>query len=55
MVVLGGMGNVWGVMVGALVLAWINAQGLKQIGSTFNDDVRDQHQLPVVQLRALRR
>ena len=37
MVVLGGMGNVWGVMVGALVLAWINAQGLKQLGSTFND------------------
>jgi branched-chain amino acid transport system permease protein len=37
MVVLGGMGNVWGVMVGALVLAWINAQGLKQVGSTFND------------------
>ncbi len=25
MVVLGGMGNVWGVMIGALVLAWINS------------------------------
>jgi branched-chain amino acid transport system permease protein len=36
MVVLGGMGNVWGVMVGALVLAWINANGLKQFGTTFN-------------------
>jgi branched-chain amino acid transport system permease protein len=24
-------------MVGALVLAWINAQGLKQLGSTFNE------------------
>jgi branched-chain amino acid transport system permease protein len=36
MVVLGGMGNVWGVMLGALILAWINAQGLKQIGTTFN-------------------
>ena len=37
MVVLGGMGNVWGVMVGALVLAWVNAQGLKQVGTTFNN------------------
>ena len=36
MVVLGGMGNVWGVMVGALLLAWINATGLKQVGVTFN-------------------
>ncbi len=36
MVVLGGMGNVWGVMLGAIVLAWVNAQGLKQIGSTIN-------------------
>jgi branched-chain amino acid transport system permease protein len=36
MVVLGGMGNVWGVMIGALVLAWVNAQGLKQVGNTVN-------------------
>ena len=36
MVVLGGMGNVWGVIIGAMVLAWVNAQGLKQIGSTIN-------------------
>jgi branched-chain amino acid transport system permease protein len=36
MVVLGGMGNVWGVMIGALVLAWFNSTGLKQIGATFN-------------------
>jgi branched-chain amino acid transport system permease protein len=36
MVVLGGMGNVWGVMIGALVLSWVNANGLKQIGSTVN-------------------
>ena len=31
MVVLGGMGNVWGVMIGALVLAWINSTGLPRI------------------------
>jgi branched-chain amino acid transport system permease protein len=37
MVVLGGMGNVWGVMIGALVLAWINSTGMKQVGTTFND------------------
>ena len=36
MVVLGGMGNVWGVMLGALVLAWFNATGLKQVGDTVN-------------------
>jgi branched-chain amino acid transport system permease protein len=37
MVVLGGMGNVWGVTVGALALAWINSTGLEQVGNTFND------------------
>ena len=36
MVVLGGMGNVWGVMLGALALAWINSTGMKQVGDTFN-------------------
>jgi len=34
MVVLGGMGNVWGVMIGALVLQWINGNGLKELGNT---------------------
>jgi branched-chain amino acid transport system permease protein len=37
MVVLGGMGNVWGVTVGALLLSWINSPGLGQIGNTIND------------------
>jgi branched-chain amino acid transport system permease protein len=32
MVVLGGMGNVWGVLMGAFLLAWLNSNGLKQIG-----------------------
>jgi branched-chain amino acid transport system permease protein len=36
MVVLGGMGNVWGVLLGALVLEWINAVGLQQFGNTVN-------------------
>jgi len=34
MVVLGGMGNVWGVMIGALILQWINGNGLKELGNT---------------------
>jgi branched-chain amino acid transport system permease protein len=37
MVVLGGMGNVWGVLVGALVLSWINTTGLQQFGKSFNN------------------
>jgi len=36
MVVLGGMGNVWGVMVGALLLAWFNSTFLPQFGDSFN-------------------
>ncbi len=36
MVVLGGMGNVWGVIVGALTIAWVNATGLPAIGDTVN-------------------
>jgi len=37
MVVLGGMGNVWGVMIGALGLAWFNSTGLPQFGNAFNE------------------
>src|SRR4051794_21906000 len=37
MVVLGGMGNVWGVLLGALILEWINAVGLPQFGTSFNN------------------
>ena len=36
MVVLGGMGNVWGVMIGALVMAWINSAGLQATGDAVN-------------------
>ncbi|MCP2328051.1 branched-chain amino acid transport system permease protein [Hamadaea flava] len=36
MVVLGGMGNVWGVLLGALVISWFNSTGLPQIGDSFN-------------------
>jgi branched-chain amino acid transport system permease protein len=37
MVVLGGMGNVWGVMVGALIIAWINSTGLSAGGDAINN------------------
>ncbi|CAB4750921.1 MAG: branched-chain amino acid ABC transporter permease [Actinobacteria bacterium] len=36
MVVLGGMGNVWGVMVGALLIAWVNSTGLQALGDLVN-------------------
>jgi len=36
MVVLGGMGNVWGVIIGALLVSWVNLNGLSQFGSWYN-------------------
>jgi branched-chain amino acid transport system permease protein len=36
MVILGGMGNVWGVALGGLLLAYVNYQGLFAAGHTFN-------------------
>ena len=36
MVVLGGMGNVWGVLLGAVILDWINKSGLAQMGTVYN-------------------
>jgi len=36
MVVLGGMGNVWGVIVGALAISWVNSTGLPAFGETVN-------------------
>jgi branched-chain amino acid transport system permease protein len=37
MVVLGGMGNVWGVAIGALILSWVNQTGLAEGGKEVND------------------
>jgi branched-chain amino acid transport system permease protein len=37
MVVLGGMGNVWGVLIGALLIAWINSTGLPAFGDLVNN------------------
>jgi branched-chain amino acid transport system permease protein len=38
MVILGGMGNVWGVCLGGAVLAYLNQQGLGAIGNTINEN-----------------
>ena len=38
MVILGGMGNVWGVCLGAAILAYLNQQGLGAIGNTINSN-----------------
>jgi branched-chain amino acid transport system permease protein len=39
MVILGGMGNVWGVMVGAAFLAYLNQEGLANTGSWINSNI----------------
>jgi branched-chain amino acid transport system permease protein len=39
MVILGGMGNVWGVMLGAVVLTYLNYQGLAAVGRELNINI----------------
>jgi branched-chain amino acid transport system permease protein len=39
MVILGGMGNVWGVIAGACFLVYLDKEGLSNIASWFNDNV----------------
>jgi branched-chain amino acid transport system permease protein len=46
MVVLGGMGNVWGVLLGGLILEWINAVGLPQFGNSFNSTFKTDINFP---------
>lgn len=36
MVIVGGMGNIWGVILGASVVSWLNFAGLDKIGSWLN-------------------
>jgi branched-chain amino acid transport system permease protein len=42
MVVVGGMGNIWGVIVGASVIAWLNFTGLGKIGEWANSIIPGQ-------------
>ena len=37
MVILGGMGNVWGVCLGGAVLSYLNYQGLEAVGNNVNN------------------
>jgi branched-chain amino acid transport system permease protein len=37
MVILGGMGSVWGVVAGGVILGWLNVEGLAVLGSKFNE------------------
>ena len=37
MVILGGMGSIWGVVVGGMILAYLNFEGLSTIGSKIQD------------------
>jgi len=36
MVILGGMGSLWGVVIGGAILAWLNVEGLANIGAWLN-------------------
>jgi branched-chain amino acid transport system permease protein len=39
MVIVGGMGNIWGVVLGATVLEYLNLKGLDKIGVRINDAI----------------
>jgi branched-chain amino acid transport system permease protein len=48
MVILGGMGSLWGVVVAGTILAWLNFDGLGNIGSWLNTNVLPaSHQIDV--------
>ena len=42
MVIVGGMGNIWGVIVGASLIAWLNFAGLGKIGNLLNSGIPGQ-------------
>jgi len=37
MVIVGGMGNIWGVIAGAMLISWLNFRGLDKIGEWISD------------------
>ncbi len=47
MVILGGMGNIWGVIVGASLLAYLDQAGLADIGSLINDNLGTNIDVPL--------
>jgi branched-chain amino acid transport system permease protein len=46
MVILGGMGNIWGVVVGAAFLAYLNQEGLANTGAWINGNIHFGHWHP---------
>ena len=50
MVILGGMGNIWGVILGGSFLAYLNQEGLGNIGGWLNDHFSGQRGAEWVQL-----
>jgi branched-chain amino acid transport system permease protein len=46
MVILGGIGNVWGVTLGGLLLAYVNYKGLFAAGNTFNSTFNTNIDIP---------
>jgi branched-chain amino acid transport system permease protein len=49
MVVLGGMGSIWGVVVAGSILAWLNFEGLANIGRYVNDNTPLDFEVPKYQ------
>ncbi|HET7857480.1 MAG TPA: branched-chain amino acid ABC transporter permease [Gaiellaceae bacterium] len=49
MVILGGMGNIWGVIVGGGFLAYLNQEGLGNIGAQINDTFGTNIDVPLYQ------
>src|SRR6478672_32111 len=48
MVILGGMGSIWGVVIAGAILSWLNVEGLANIGTWLNDNIFPQsHQIEV--------
>src|SRR5207247_9618947 len=48
MVILGGMGSIWGVVLAGTILAWLNVEGLANIGSWLNSTAfPSSHQIDV--------
>jgi branched-chain amino acid transport system permease protein len=49
MVILGGMGNVWGVIVGGAFLSYLNQEGLGNIGGWINSNFNTNIDVPLYQ------
>ena len=49
MVILGGMGNIWGVIVGAALLSYLDREGLANIGSWINQHFHTHVDVPLYQ------